>query len=254
MIGIIGKGFVGGAVEASYRDVIFYDPYKPGGVDSIKDLENCEAIYISVPTPMSSTGACDDSIVRSSLDELVKIDYKGVVIAKSTAPYTTYESYGSLNLTFIPEFLREATAIEDYLSTTFMIIGANSQEAFDQAVKVIDHSSIPCTTFKHVSIREACLIKYFENSFLATKVSLFNEFRKLTDTLGCDWENVRSSLSMDQRIGPSHTMVPGPDGKFGWGGHCFPKDTAAIVSTAKSVGIDLETLEAAISSNKKFRN
>ena len=254
-IGIIGKGFVGTAVLASYDNKAkFYDPYKAGSVESIDCLIDCEAIYICVPTPQRVSGACDTSIVEQSLDSLVMLGYKGVVIAKSTAPFETYEKYASvLNLAFIPEFLRAATATEDYLKTSFMIIGCQNKSTFKLAYDAIEESCLKIDTYEHVTIRESCLIKYFENSYLAAKVSLFNEFYQLTEKVGCNWDNVVNGLTLDKRIEKDHTQVPGPDGQFGWGGHCFPKDTAALVDIGDKYGVNLLTLEAARKSNSKIR-
>lgn len=254
MIGIIGKGFVGGAVHASYTDVSFYDPYKDGSVGSLEDLLSCTAIFLCVPTPQSESGECDTSIVESSLETLSRLEYKGVVISKSTAPYETYEKYAkTLNLAFAPEFLRAVTAVDDYLASTFMIVGCESEEVFEMVKHAINLSKLPCTTFKRITIREASLVKYFENSFLATKVSLFNEFYLLTKAVGANWDDVVEALTMDPRIENDHTQVPGPDGKFGWGGHCFPKDTSALVAIADKNGIDMKTLVAARKSNFSIR-
>jgi UDPglucose 6-dehydrogenase len=93
------------------------------------------------------------------------------------------------------------------------------------------------------------LIKYFKNSFLAAKVSLMNEFRITCNSLGADWYSVVRGMLYDHRIGESHTQVPGPDGKFGWGGKCFPKDVSALLS----MGPDMPILAAVDVENKKHR-
>ena len=254
MIGVIGKGFVGGAVVESHQGSIFYDPVKAGSVKDLDDLMECAALYVCVPTPQSVTGECDVSIVKQTLDQLVEKGYKGLVLCKSTAPYLLYESYAhSLRIAFSPEFLRAVSATQDYLKSSFMIVGCETEEVFERVKALIAQSVLPCQTFKRISLREACLVKYFENSYLATKVSLFNEFYQLTRAVGGDWNSVVDALTLDQRIGPDHTQVPGPDGRLGWGGHCLPKDTAALLSIANSVGQELMTLAAAKESNRKIR-
>ena len=105
-----------------------------------------------------------------------------------------------------------------------------------------------CKNGKHIRIFSSV-----ENSYLAAKVSLFNEFYQLTEKVGCNWDNVVNGLTLDKRIEKDHTQVPGPDGQFGWGGHCFPKDTAALVDIGDKYGVNLLTLEAARKSNSKIR-
>lgn len=254
-IGIIGFGFVGSAVAASYDDVLYFDPYKNGSVKNLSNLLVCDAIFVCVPTPSLSNGKCDARIVHSSLQFLTDHKYDKPVICKSTAPYETYEKFSMLKLAFIPEFLRANTAIEDYLATKYMIVGCNFESTKLEISNILNHANL--TNFSRtlfVTIKEACLIKYFENSFLATKVSLMNEFKHLTDTVGADWENVIYGLTLDPRIGPDHTQVPGPDGKYGWGGHCFPKDTAELLEFADSKNVKLTTLEAAVNSNVYYRH
>ena len=256
MIGIVGLGFVGGAVGASYNDFVFYDPYKKGSVEKLSHLVGCDTIFICVPTPQSADGTCDASIVIDTLEELVSLNYQGLIISKSTAPYLVYEKYAELlHLAFVPELLRANTATEDYLKSTFMTIGCKNSLTYARALNTFYASNLKyCNQYRQVSIREACLLKYFENSFLATKVSLMNEFRELSVKVGADWNNVIDSLTLDPRICPDHTQVPGPDGKFGWGGHCFPKDTSALLSIAADYDVELSTLKAAVESNNYYRN
>lgn len=256
-IGIIGLGFVGNAVAQSYhhKQVKFYDPFKSGSCLSIEDLCDRHAIFLCVPTPKSADGSCDTSIVESSLQALADLQYTGLVIAKSTAPFEIYERFAEkLELAFVPEFLRGAHAVEDYLNSEFMIVGSNSWSIHSSVVEVLYNSDLhKLSSFRRLTIREACLVKYFENSFLATKVSLMNEFYFLAKTLGVNWENTIEALSLDKRIGQDHTQVPGPDGIFGWGGHCLPKDTEALISIAKDANIRLPVLEEAVRTNKLTR-
>jgi len=91
------------------------------------------------------------------------------------------------------------------------------------------------------------------NSYLATKVTFFNELFELCNNIGANYDTVSNLLGLDTRIGAGHTTVPGPDGKFGWGGHCFPKDTQALLNEATGLGIDLSLLEKAVELNKIHR-
>ena len=254
-IGIIGFGFVGSAVGASYDNVLYFDPFKNGSVKNLSDLLICDAIFVCVPTPSLSNGKCDVRIIYSSLQFLTDHKFNKPVICKSTAPYSVYERFSTLKIAFIPEFLRANSAVEDYLATQYMIVGCNSEYTKVEVSNILNGANLKYfNRIIFTSIKDACLIKYFENSFLATKVSLMNEFKHLTDKVGGDWENVIYGLTLDPRIGPDHTQVPGPDGKYGWGGHCFPKDTSELIVFANNNGVKLTTLEAAVDSNVYYRH
>ena len=139
--GIIGKGFVGSAIAESYDEHFCYDPNKKESLGSISDLLFCDVIFMCVPTPKKLDGGCDDSIVVETLNSLADLGYGGLVIAKSTAPYQTYEKFKeALKIVFIPEFLRAASAKEDYLATEYMVIGADKEEYFNRAVEALKDS------------------------------------------------------------------------------------------------------------------
>ena len=97
------------------------------------------------------------------------------------------------------------------------------------------------------------LIKYMNNTFFATKVSIMNEFKRMSDALGTSWEDAMHGFAADGRIGDSHLHVPGPDGKAGYGGVCFPKDVNAITSLGKELGVPLNTIEAGWKTNLEVR-
>ncbi len=254
-VGIVGLGFVGRAVAKSYAEpnqVMWYDPKVENSVGSLGYLLGCDGIFVCVPTPSNEDGSCDDSILRATLNKLASLGYNGIVIVKSTAPWTAIEeSCLSLRVVFCPEFLRAATANEDYLAASYCVIGGSDSDV--QAAKhVIKASSLVCK-FVRTTLREAVLVKYFTNAFLATKVSMMNEFAMLAQSVGAPWETIRECLSEDQRIGQDHTQVPGPDGKRGWGGMCFPKDTRALLNLAREHGVNLSVVEAAVATNNKIR-
>lgn len=262
-VGIIGKGFVGNAVyrsyDPSYEEVVFYDPHKDGSVPMLLDLMDCDVLYVCVPTPPNDAGG-DFSILEKTLADLVTFRYDGPVICKSTAPAWVYRKYAhKLKIIFIPEFLRADSAVDDYRDTEYLVVGIGNLDEAEEYKKIVEE--IFSATFLNISnahlctIEEACLVKYFENSFLAVKVSLMNEFHQLVTHADLNWDRIIKALTEDWRINPDHTQVPGPDGKFGWGGHCFPKDTAALVHLAREQHLlGLPVLEAAIKSNEYFRN
>jgi UDPglucose 6-dehydrogenase len=104
-----------------------------------------------------------------------------------------------------------------------------------------------------MSLAAASMVKYCENTFLATKVAFFNHVYDLCASAGVDYNTVRDALYMDTRISTSHMQVPGPDGNRGFGGHCFPKDTEAFVHYAQRAGLPFEILESAVDYNKKLQ-
>ena len=118
------------------------------------------------------------------------------------------------------------------------------------------HTSCEGTDFNYTDVRTASLVKYAINSFLATKVIFFNELRDVYINSGSEgsWDDFVQLISKDTRIGSSHMSVPGPDGRFGFGGACFPKDTSALESYAKNLNVQMELLEKAISLNNDLRS
>ena len=108
-------------------------------------------------------------------------------------------------------------------------------------------------TFKKPNIKEASIIKYTINSFLATKVIFMNEIEELCTSLGVSYDNVVTAVKLDKRMGFSHFQVPGPDGEYGFGGACFPKDTSALHHFAKQQCIEMNVLKSIIEKNNKLR-
>jgi len=104
-----------------------------------------------------------------------------------------------------------------------------------------------------VPIKVAALYKYMMNSYLAMKVTFMNDFKELADAEGVDFKDLKYLANNDDRIGYTHMDVPGPDGQYGWGGGCFPKDVAAIIEEAIDLGVDFELMDRVESINKKHR-
>lgn len=254
-IGIIGLGFVGGAVKAAHDlvgiETVDVDPHK-GLPATIEDAKGCEAIYICVPSPVGADGSCDTSILEDVMSQLT--DYTGVIISKVTAPPNVYirlqESHE--NLIHAPEFLVAATATEDYINGTYAIIGGYEPWA-TRAESVILIAQRKVHKITKIGIGEASLTKYAINTFLATKVIFMNELKALADAAGVDYNVVKSTIPLDVRQGNSHFDVPGPDGQYGFGGACFPKDTSALLKYAESLGVVLSVLDTAVIKNKTIR-
>ena len=253
-IGIIGYGFVGSAIANSLPNSIIVDPAK-GHNNSIVDLKNCDGVFVCVPSPQADDGTCDTSILEHVLEELSNIDYQGVIISKCTVPPSTYtklqESYP--NLVHSPEFLTAANAEIDYHLGEFTIIGGAIKAYRNEAERIIRMTQPSLKTVAHCTIAEASLAKYSINSFLATKVVFMNELAQLTRASGADWNQVKSLVSLDKRIGSSHMQVPGPDGEYGFGGMCFPKDTSALLKYAEQQHQSLTVLDTAVKTNLIIR-
>lgn len=257
-IGIIGMGFVGNAVAQSYDKPfiklvkIDNDPNKNCN-GTYEDLKNTEAVFICVPSPQGDDGSCDTSILSDVLSKLK--NYHGVIISKSTAPPAVYESLQETypNLVHAPEFLTAANAVEDYANGKLLIIGGKIPAYVHEAERIIKVGQRFIEKTLYCSIGEASLIKYTINTFLATKVVFMNEMAALATSLGYYWENIEMAIKLDPRIGSSHTRVPGPDGYYGFGGACFPKDTEALLKFAADQGIDMNVLDAAVKKNTIIR-
>lgn len=257
-IGFIGLGFVGGAIADAYSDfeteVIKLDPAK-GFNSSYKDLTNTEGIFVSVPSPQTSDGSADTRILESVLENLRAVDYHGVIISKTTAPPEVYNRLQKQykNLVHVPEFLTAANAKLDYMRSKFAYIGGEVTAYRNEAERLIKIGLPDLKNFIHCSIAEASLAKYTLNTFLATKVVFMNEIAKLAESLGCNYETVARMVMEDDRIGNSHMRVPGPDGAYGFGGMCFPKDTQAMLKFAEEAGTSMMVLEAAVKKNTFLR-
>lgn len=258
-IGIVGVGYVGGAIkiaaEENNVDVVCVDPAK-GYNKTIDDLKDTEGVFVCVPSPQGDDGSCDTSILENVLQQLDNIYYTGVIISKCTAPPDVYERLNYLypNLVHAPEFLTAANAVKDYMDGRFAIIGGNVLAYRREAERLIRLTQRHLgDNVRHCSIGEASLAKYTINSFLATKVTFMNELYNVAEALNLNYNTVAEMVKMDNRIGSSHLQVPGPDGSFGFGGACFPKDTSALLKIAEQKNVDMNVLDAAVKKNTLLR-
>jgi UDPglucose 6-dehydrogenase len=186
-------------------------------------------------------------------------DYKGVVVVKSTIiPDYLHEFKKEFDLKIVynPEFLTESNANEDFKNPPFQVFGGKWRDCEVVEKAYLRHSSVRIVPTFKVDLTTASLLKYTINSWLATKVTFFNELKQLHE-LGSSmvsWEQFTDMLSRDDRIGNSHMKVPGPDGEPGFGGHCFPKDTEALLHYANNKNIKMSVLRKAVQTNKKLRD
>ncbi len=260
-IGIVGNGFVGKATKLLSRDIMIYDidPQKchPIGIH-LNDLEICDLIFIAVPTPMDNKGKCHLNIVKEVVYKLKKIidPNKTFLILRSTVPPGTSDLLGCY---FMPEFLTEKNWEEDFINCKQWIFGTivdDNNDRFKQSISNLlnlayENGWIKYKNISFVKNKEAEMIKYFRNTFLAVKVSYCNEMYQLCNNLGIDYDTVRTISTADERIGESHTKVPGHDGKLGFGGTCLPKDCNALLHIMEDNGVDSYILKSAVDRNEK---
>jgi UDPglucose 6-dehydrogenase len=258
-VGIIGMGFVGSAIaeamDRGFCEIVAVDPAK-GYNKTYSDLLDCEGVFICVPSPQDTDGTCDTSILEDVLANLAKLNYQDVLISKCTAPPDVYEQLNEKypNLIHAPEFLTAANAKEDYINGKFAMIGGRVGAYQREAERLIRIGQGGLgDNVVHCTIGEASLAKYTINSFLATKVAFMNELWSIAVAFGLDYDTIAKMVKMDRRIGSSHLQVPGPDGNFGFGGACFPKDTSAMLKFAEQYGISLNVLDAAVKKNTLLR-
>lgn len=258
LIGIIGVGFVGSAIKqnAEMCRVVALDTDPSKGFNATYDeLKECEGIFVCVPSPPDKDGSCDTSILESVLSNLK--GYTGVIISKVTATPDVYERLQLQfpNLVHVPEFLTAAKATSDYANQTHVIIGGNVIAYLNEAKRIIKYTKPKSDSidFQYCGIGEAALIKYIANTFLATKVIFMNEMSAIAKSKNYDWLDICAILRRDDRIGDTHLQVPGPDGYYGFGGACFPKDTSALIKYAEKLKINVSVLKAAVKKNTLLR-
>ncbi len=226
--------------------------------DMKKAIQDADVIFIAVGTPMGKDGRSNLKYVESVAVTIGKyLRTYTVVCTKSTVPVGTgswiesiIRSSNKQNTPFDyisnPEFLREGSAVKDFLWPDRVVIGGSSQTAFDIMKEVYGPLYINKRSIVHTSVVTAEMIKYAANAFLALKISYINEVANLCEALGADVHMVSKIMGQDGRISPKF-LHPGP----GYGGSCFPKDTAAFVDISKENGLRMLTVEAAIKTNKK---
>tara|TARA_R110001592_G_scaffold10504_6_gene54352 strand:- start:87 stop:917 length:831 start_codon:yes stop_codon:yes gene_type:complete len=236
-IGIIGQGFVGTAVNeglAKHFKIETYDIVKDSTCASLKELyDKSNIIFLCLPTPMEKDGKCHLGIIEPVLTEIDNLGKK-VIVVKSTIPPGTTErwnkKYSNIDIVFNPEFLTEANSIEDFKNQNRIIVGG-PRPATTKAARVF-RKAFPKVPIIKTGSTYAEMVKYVTNCFLATKVSFANEMYQICEYLNIDYDKVIEYAKHDDRLGYSHWNVPGPDGDYGYGGHCFPKDVKALINVA----------------------
>lgn len=263
-VGIVGKGFVGGAMYENFKDVFNVlvwdtDESKRNVATFREFVEGSDIIFVCVPTPMRDDGSCDTYIVSSVIDDIAQIDRRKYVVIKSTVtPGTTQRLASDFQMTigFNPEFLTEANAYNDFRFQPLIVIGADDSGIATVMAQLYSEFNSKVENPAYViqrTTKEAEMFKYLANCFLATKVIFANEFKNLCDKTDVDYNRIAEIAVLDKRLGKTHWKVPGPDGKHGFGGSCFPKDTSALLRHAEELGVSLWLLTEATYINDEIR-
>ena len=263
-IGIVGQGYVGSAVKEVFSKHYETNTYDLNGKCSCKSMEelidSSDIIFICVPTPMKKDGSCDTSIVEGVVGELNALALtrqcaNRIIAIKSTIPPGTTnrlnKNHEFVSVIFNPEFLTEANFIDDFKNQNRIIIGGERPST--TKLRQVYSLAFPNAKIVKTGSITAEMVKYFTNTFLATKVSFANEMKMICDGLNIDYDKVVEYSTYDERLGKSHWAVPGPDGKLGFGGSCFPKDINALIHLAGELELCTEVLMGAWNTNLMVR-
>ena len=262
MIGIIGQGFVGNAVYQKFKkyyDVHTYDLDESKSNDSKENVIHQQYLFLCLPTPMNADGSCNVDIIEKELEhiDLIADNHETIktIVIKSTIPPGTTEKwnrkYEALDIVFNPEFLTEANAVSDYENQDRIILGGPRPASTN--LKRIFSKVFPKARIIKTNSIYAEMVKYTTNTFLSTKVSFANEIYQICQVVGADYDKVMEYATLDKRLGTSHWQVPGHDGDFGFGGHCFPKDLSALLHLTEKFGTINNVLQATKDTNDEIR-
>ena len=254
-VGVIGNGFVGEAQAFAFApttNLRIYDLDPLRSSHSLEEILECQFIFVCVPTPMKKDGSQDTSYIEAVFETATP---GPIYIIKSTVlPGTTEKlskQYPKLDIVFSPEFLTERTAKLDMLTQARIVLGGKKNTT--SVVKKLFEQRFKNRHIIETNSTTAEYIKYMNNTFFATKVSMMNEFKLLADKIGVEWDKALYGFASDGRVGDSHLHVPGPDGRKGYGGTCFPKDVSAFITFAKENNINLNTIEGGWKTNLEVR-
>lgn len=251
-IGIIGMGIVGNANYSGFNmlghSLVMHDTKFDTTISEVLDTE---ITYVCVPTP-DADGKCDTSIVESVLAELNDVAYKGIIGIRSTVypgfTESMIEKYSDLIICFVPEFLRERCAADDFINNhTLLAVGTNDPHVYKKIVE--SHGHLPQNT-KQLSPTEAEVLKYYNNSFAALRIVYANIIYELCEKLDCDYSKVKDSYIL---TGKTNDLYLDVNKKLrGYGGMCLPKDVKALASILKELDLDFDLIDSLDRDNVKF--
>ena len=260
-IGVVGHGFVGQAISFGFSPVVKVNVYDKDPLRSTNTLEETvnesDIVFVSVPTPMRQDGSINLDIIESVFDDINKANNRedNIFVLKSTViPGTTddlIKRYPNLNIVFNPEFLTERKAKFDFINQARVVLGGKIN--LTKKVEELYNLRFKTPRIIHTDCKTAEFIKYFNNVFFAVKVSFANEMKRICDETGVNWEQALAGFVSDHRVADSHLNVPGPDGRRGFGGTCFPKDMCAFMNFAKELNLNTNVIDGAWKTNLEVR-
>ena len=249
-IGIVGYGYVGKALASLFNNAVIYDIEPEFSVNKDK-VNKCDIAFVCVPTPCNKDGFCDISAVEEAVSWLET----PIIVIKSTVPPGTTESLRNKfmkNILFSPEHIGETPfhPYKNMRNINFIILGGPKKEA-SQVAQIYAHSLGPTIRCYFTDSTTAELSKYMANCFFATKVIFCNEFFKIAEAIGVNYEELREVWLADPRISRDHTMVF--QDKPGFEGKCLPKDISALIHFSKSISVDVNLLKKVFEVNQVKR-
>lgn len=282
-IGIVGHGFVGKAVDhgfpgntgpddctestdplmSSKRALvtrIIIDPQLNTTIEADLAPANPSFVFVAVPTPMGGDGIINSTIIEDTITKLAALESNPIIIIKSTITPAVIDKLEAISkrIVYNPEFLTERNAKNDFVNAEVHVFGGNRADvmAVHSLYETYSICKMEDAKIFYVDTRAASMLKYTLNCWLASKVTFFNQLKEVYELSGTTtpWEDFVLAVGADRRVGSSHMQVPGLDGRYGWGGACFGKDTMAMLRYADSVGKPLSVLREAVAVNQVIRS
>tara|TARA_B100000925_G_scaffold276696_1_gene244023 strand:+ start:768 stop:1562 length:795 start_codon:yes stop_codon:yes gene_type:complete len=253
-IGIVGVGAVGSANKKGFEflkhNVVVHDIKLK---TKIQDVCDTEINYICVPTPQAENGSCDTSIIERVIDELGQCNYKGIIAIRSTVvpgfTQSMIEKFNHLTICFVPEFLRERCAEDDFINNhKLLAVGTHDIWVYRKVIR--SHGQLPEHT-EHLTPNEAEVLKYFNNVYAALRVTFANNMYEICEKLDCDYTTIKNAYIKTGKATDMYLDV-NPSLR-GYGGMCLPKDTIAIASLMKKLNIDLKLIQSIHDDNLQFK-
>ena len=253
-IGIIGLGAVGSANKQGFEhlghEVLVHDIKLD---TTMQDVLLTEINFVCVPTPSTADGQCDTSILESVIQELDDNKYKGIIAIRSTSvPGFTQEmieKHKNLAICFVPEFLRERCAVDDFINNhKLLAVGTFDIWVYRKVVKA--HGNLPEHT-EHLTPTEAEVLKYYNNVYASLRVTFANVMYEICEKLNCDYTTIKNSYIKTGKAVDMYLDVS--DGLRGYGGMCLPKDTRALARLMEKLDLDLNLISSIDHDNSKFK-
>ena len=254
-IGIVGVGVIGNANKIGFEHLghrVFCHDTKYDTQLSDLVRAQVEIIFVCVPTPQKVGGECDTSIVSSVISELSDLRYDGVIAIRSTVTpgYTASVSsqFESLKICFVPEFLRERCAVDDFLyNHKLLAVGTKDSSVYE--LVTLAHGNLPNHTAL-LSPTEAELLKYYNNVYAALRITFANVFFEACEKLGADYTTIKSAYAKTGKTSGWYLDVN--ENLRGYGGMCLPKDTKAFAALLEKLGLDFDIVQSIDRDNSKF--